>query len=118
SEGATPPSKGLVDAAAFARLTTLLPEKPVHPGDSWTTSAPNPLTGQGDVVATSRFFRVEPVGGIETARIHQSYSLPIRMALQQGKSAAPVTVEGTMAVSAAVNFDPAAGRVVRYGGAG
>jgi hypothetical protein len=101
------------DPTALAKLTTYLPELPVKPGDSWTAEARNPVTGVGNVTATSRFFKIERLDGIDTVRIHQSYTIPLTMDLLTPVSKALVRSTGKMKIAAAINFDPNAGRVVR-----
>ncbi len=61
----------------------------------------------------AHLFRIEPLDGVQTARIHQSMSMPFSMeVLPQGAKTA-VRVTGTLTISSAINFDPAAGKVVR-----
>jgi hypothetical protein len=102
-----------VDPRVLARLCTILPSGPVKPGDSWKNQIPDPLTGGGPVQVTGRFFRLETLDGVETARVHQSMSIPMAVEMPVPGSKTLAKVTGNVVISSAINFDPAAGKVLR-----
>ncbi len=101
------------DPSALARLTTYLPEAPVKQGDSWTVTARNPIGGTGTVTATGKFFKMERVDGVDTVRIHQTYTIPLTMNMFAPGTKTVFRSTGKMKIAGAINFDPKAGRVVR-----
>ncbi len=112
---AKPVDKGQksVDPRVLARLCTILPPGPAKPGDSWKNQVPDPLSGGGSVQVIGRFFRMETLDGVETARVHQSMSIPMVVEMAVAGSKNVVKVTGSVTISSAINFDPAAGKVLR-----
>ena len=101
------------DPVALAKLTTYLPDAPVKPGDAWTVTAKNPIGGIGMVTATGKFFKMERVDGVDTVRIHQSYTIPLTMNMFAPGTKTVIRSTGKMKIAGAINFDPKAGRTVR-----
>ena len=102
-----------VDPSALSRLGAILPSQPVKPGDSWSSTAPNPFQPKGDVTITSRYFAPDRVQGVPTVRIHQTMTLPIGMRLIQPGGTDIVRAHGAMKVNSAVHFAPTLGKVIR-----
>ena len=87
-----------VDPRVLARLCTILPPGPVKPGDSWKNQMPDPLTGAGSVQVTARFFRMESIDGVETARVHQSMSIPMAVDMPVPGSKNVVKISGNVTI--------------------
>jgi hypothetical protein len=102
-----------VDPRILARLSTILPQAAVKPGDTWKNKVPDPLTGGGSVEVTARLFRMETLDGVETARIHQSMTIPMSVEMPDPQTKKVVKIVGMVTVTSAINFDPAAGKVLR-----
>ncbi len=102
-----------VDPESLLRIATLLPEKQIRLGESWTNSVPNPFVGGGKVAVRSTLFREELVGATKTVRIHQTLAIPIAMGMQAPGDKKFVRVKGMLKINTASNFAPGAGKIIR-----
>ncbi len=87
----------------------LFPNKAVKPGDVWTVSIPNPYWNGSPVEVRSRLVGMERIGGAESLRVSQFYSIPISYQFDkkgdysQDSQHAVTSVVGTVYVST-VNY--------------
>jgi hypothetical protein len=138
SSGLPPGSypSGLAPIPSFDQLTPLLPDQPVAIGDSWSKSYEQawPL-GDGSlrVDSASRLVGHQQVGGMETAVIETTWTMPLDLSVDMTKIAkavgesdlgfpsdrdAKLLYAGELRFNETSWFNPADGRLVRSSGGG
>jgi hypothetical protein len=97
--GILPPgSSELQEALAYASSLNL-PDRPLHPGDTWTAEVDNRLVKDKKVKSEFTYLGTEKVGEIEANKIKQVYAMD--------------TPEGTLKTDFTLYLDPATGNKLK-----
>lgn len=97
----------------------LMPKNAVKIGDSWTVSVPNPYWQEGPVNLRNRLIGVERIGGVQTLRVSQYYSIPISYHFDrkgyytEDAKLAVAAVKGTVSVNTVNYLQPSSMRLMK-----
>ncbi len=103
---------GALEASAATRLGVTLPLKPVKPGDTWSSTIPDPTGSKTPIKVSSRLFSVTTARDRMDVRIHQFFLLPISTTVKL-PGGTPTRVSGFMSVTSAADFSPTLGKLIR-----